>query len=94
MVKSKDGFILKYGNGKTILTLKNALFELSEGTNFLVLDDGTKIEFYYTRHLQQSNRDGAILDKYSDYGVRKIEKGYFDKIFIGELTEEQKKYVE
>ena len=90
MAKTKDGFILKYGNGKTILTLRDAMFSMAEGTNFLILDDGTEIEFFYTR----AERDNAILDKYCDYGVREIQRSYFDKIFIGELTEEQKKYID
>lgn len=90
---SKDGFILKYGNGKAILTMREGIRRLEGGTKKLIFDDGTEIEFFYSP-IHYDNQMLEILEKYGEWGVREIRKSYSrDKIFIGELTEEQKQYV-
>lgn len=85
------GFILKYGNGKAIRRLHDQINMLSSGEKHLVLDSGEVIRFNYQ---QPYGLPEEIYEKYADYGVRKVVHKYTcDEILIGELSDEQKKYV-
>lgn len=89
-MSEKKEFILRYGNGKAIRDLVEQINMLDSGEKHLILDSGEVIKFNYS---QPHGMPREIAEKFGEFGVRKVIKTYtHDEIYIGELTDEQKKY--
>ena len=91
-MRTKRGFMPKYGSGEIPMRLNDFLFSADTGNIKLVFDNGEIIEFNHVHNI--SNIEDEIREKYGDYGVKNISHKFTCvQVGIAELAEEEKKYI-
>ena len=90
-MRTKRGFLPKYGSGQIPMRLSDFLFSADTGNIKLVLDNGEKVEF--NNNLFYNKQQDDIRQKYGDYGVKNISHKFTcTEVKISELNDEEKKY--